>query len=387
MKRIATDILDDLLKIKSYKSDGKRQCAKMILDILTSIGFYGEVVYGFGSPIVFAEFDSGVDNNILFYSHYDVKPEGDLQAWYTDPFKPTYDVKTNKVFARGAGDDKGQIFAVISGIKEALLTSDELIYNITLLIEGDEECGSVGLYNFCVERFEGKKFDAIIINDSHWLGDNPVIYTGVRGQQSINIYYDRLGMDEDQHAGNYGGKEVGAAREFISILLNVLEQIDELIRGIPTTENEYGNAVSLTHISSGDNVRSTIPKKAFAKIDVRFVQSFIPQKVCCILEKAKQEYGIIYEIIQQKRAFVNQENEVFIEQLRDVIKIVTGLEPKIRKYSGAYLPIESLRTVNGIKYVIPFAQSDEHNHAPNENISLTHIGYGIEIVKHILKGR
>ncbi len=78
MKRIATDFLDEMLRIKSYAPEEKQRCASVILDMLTSMGFQGEIVHGFGSPIVIAEYDSKADKNILFYSHYDVKPEGDL---------------------------------------------------------------------------------------------------------------------------------------------------------------------------------------------------------------------------------------------------------------------------------------------------------------------
>lgn len=384
MKRIATDFLNEMLRIKSYVPEEKQRCASVILDMLTSMGFQGEIVHGFGSPIVIAEYDSKADKNILFYSHYDVKPEGDVVAWNTEPFVPVYDEVSNKIYARGTGDAKGQIFAVIYGIREALLHSKTLSYNVTIVIEGDEESGSVGLDDFCKARLRGKAYDAVIINDSHWFGESPVIYTGTRGQQSINIYYEVVGMCENQHAGNYGGREIGAARKFINILLQILGQIDAVIESALTTEKEYGNAVSLTHISSGDSIRSTIPQKAFAKIDIRFIETYVPKKIYHILEMAKTNYGITYEIIQQEEGFYNQKDEVFIDSVNKIIKGVTGLEPIHKRYSGAYIPMKCLRFVEGIKYVMPFAQADEHNHSPNENMSLRHIVYGIEIIKEML---
>ena len=384
MKMIATDFLNDLLRLKTYIIIEKQRCANIILNKLISMGFYGEVVYEFGSPIVIAEYDSKVEKNILFYSHYDVKPEGNVREWNTEPFMPTYDKENRKVYARGAGDDKGQIFAVICGIEEALRNSNGLCYNITLVIEGDEENGSHGLNDFCRARLGERMYDAVIINDSHWFGEYPVIYTGVRGQQSIDIRYKIMGMEENQHAGNYGGKEIGAAKKFMYILLEILGQLDDVMKSKTTTEDEYGNAVSLTHISSGDNERSTIPKDAFAKIDIRYVDLSIPQKVYNILEKACNDYNISYEIVQQKDGFYNLNDKKFIDHVFKIIKRVTGIEPKIKKYCGAYLPMRCLSSINGIKYVIPFAQADENNHAPNENISLEHIGYGIKIIKEIL---
>lgn len=384
MKRIVTDFLDELLMIRSYQPGEKQRCAKVLMDKLINMGFKGEIVKDYGSPIVFATYDARAKKNILFYTHYDVKPEGDISVWNSDPFVPVYDNKVGKVFARGAGDDKGQIFAVLCGIKAAFMENRSLSYNITIIIEGDEESGSLGLDEFCIDKLSKKKYEAVIINDSHWLGNIPVIYTGARGQQSVNILYTLPDMDENLHAGNYGGKIEGAARDFISILGRLLEQMDGVIKMIPTTAEEYGNAVSLTYISSGDSKRSTIPRSAFAKVDIRFVEAFVPYRIHNLLEEAKKNYGITYEIIQQNEGFYNQKEDFFVNRLIKIIRNITGLEPIVSKYCGAYLPMKSLQSINGIKYVIPFAQADEHNHSPNENISLRHIAYGAEIIKEIL---
>lgn len=165
------------------------------------------------------------------------------------------------------------------GIESAIETGEPVMYNITLLIEGDEESGSVGLEDFCRQKICNKKYAAIIINDSHWFNDNPVIYCGTRGQQSVKILYNTTGMPENLHVGNYGGIQNGVAREFIAILNKILHEIDGVIDAYPTTEEVYANAVSLTNIFSGDSKRSTIPKSAIEKIDLRFIDATIPQKV------------------------------------------------------------------------------------------------------------
>ena len=384
MKKIATDFLYELLKIKSYDPVEKVRCANLIKSKLIELKFEVEVISEFGSPIVLAHLETGAESNILFYSHYDVKPEGNLKDWNTEPFTPFYNSNDNKIYARGAGDDKGQFFATIMGIESAIAIGEPLAYNITLLIEGDEESGSVGLEDFCKQKLYNKKYTAVIINDSHWLNDNPVIYCGTRGQQSVRILYNTTGMSENLHAGNYGGIEIGAARKFIIFLTKILHEIDGVINTYPTTKEIYANAVSLTNIFSGDTKRSTIPKSANAKIDIRFIDATIPQKVEDILIRAKEAYGIDYEIEQNEEDFYNAPDMPFIDKVQSIIRDVTIKEPLIKSYSGAYLPMHKLQHIVGTKYIIPFAQADEHNHAPNENISLDHISYGMDIIKYLI---
>jgi acetylornithine deacetylase/succinyl-diaminopimelate desuccinylase-like protein len=224
----------------------------------------------------------------------------------------------------------------------------------------------------------------MIITDSHWMNENPVIYCGTRGQQSITIIYHRTDMEENLHAGNYGGIQAGAAREFIDILAGILHEIDELIAINPTMKEQYANAVSLTNIFSGDPQRSAIPKAATAKIDIRYTDIAIPLKVEQILNHVKEVYGIDYVIEQNEEGFYNTPNQIFLGKMQTIIRVVTKREPCIRKYNGAYLSMRKMHHLKGTKYVLPFAQADENNHAPNENISIKHISYGMDIVEDIL---
>lgn len=385
-KKIAIDygFLEDIIRIKSYDSEGKCKCANRISEELKQMGFEIKIFKDYGAPIVYAEYLVGAEKNILFYSHYDVKHEGNINDWNTDPFEPHFDNEQGRIYARGSGDDKGQVYAVIMGIKKAISKKERLQYNISLLIEGDEESGSFGLRNFSMMELVDKVYDMVIINDSHWLNDSPVIYNGCRGQLDVKLEYTVNQMKGNYHAGNYGGLYDGAARFFIPMLESALRQMDEAISEKPTTKDFFGNAVSLVYFSAGDSQRSLIPKKAVARIDVRYTKSNIVGRIENILKEFNKQYGIEYEFLQNEEGYYNLPNETYTSRVVSIIEEVTGLKTKALDYCGAYLPINKLQNIRGIKYVIPFAQSDECNHAPNENIVIANILFGIEIVEKLL---
>lgn len=201
---------------------------------------------------------------------------------------------------------------------------------------------------------------------------------------TLIIEYEVEGMVENLHAGNYGGIERGAARTFLQILIKLLDEIDKIIGINPTTESEYANAVSLTYINSGDEKRSTIPNCAIAKLDVWYVDEGVLSKINDVLKKKASENKITYSIEQCEAGYYNEPDYKFVEKLIEIIDSVTLKKTSIKKYCGAYLPINKMESIQGTKYIIPFAQEDENNHSPNENISLEHIKYGMKIVKEIL---
>ncbi len=384
MKKTAISFFDQLLRLRSYNSTGKTQCAALIIQKLESMGFRVENILYDGAPTIFGYLDIGASSDILFYSHYDVKPEGDLREWNTDPFIPFYDCHEKRIYARGAGDDKGQIFATIMGIESAIEGSLPLVHNITVLIEGNEENGSIGLEEFCREKMTDKDYTAVILNDGHWLNDKPVLYTGSRGQQTIKVTYDDLELTGNLHAGNFGGLQMGAARKLMKILNDILHEIDEVMGIFPTSDKEYGNAVSVTYFSSGESERSTLPKRAVAKLDIRFIDDSLIEKVYSILEKAEKKYNLQYITEQLEEGYYNKPDRQFIDKAVTVVKQITGQTLQVRNFCGAYLPMRKLQYLNGVKYVIPFAQTDEHNHAANENIKIENIIYGMELVKNII---
>lgn len=383
LKKTAIDFFNKIIEIKSYNIEGKIECSKIIGEELKNMGFAVKVYKEYGSPIILAHYYNNCEKSILFYSHYDVKPEGNIHEWKTNPFIPYYDYENGRVYARGTGDAKGQIFAIMEGIRKAIEDLRKINYNITVLYEGDEESNSVGLEEFCKKELSNDIYESIIVNDSHWLDENPVIFMGNRGQMDIKLVYTIPEMIENYHAGNYGGIEQGAARTFIPLLDNILSEIESQIR-CSVLDEGYGNAISLTYISAGDEKRSVIPKQITAKIDVRYIEDNIPNKVIGILGSYAYKNGIEYQVMQNESGYYNTPNKDFLKMMKDILDDVTKKKTMALNYCGAYLPIKKLASVQGTKYVIPIAQADECNHAPNENISFENIQYGINFVKELL---
>ena len=383
MERIDYGFLDQLLKIKSYTLFEKQRCALIIAEKLKQMNFKVEEFSHNGVPIILGHLDTGAERNILFYLHYDVKPEGNLKKWNTNPFIPYYDYEKKKIYARGAGDNKGQIFSVLTGIEMAK-ECKRVVYNVYVLIEGNEENHSVGLKEFCDKRMQNVKFEAVLINDSHWQGASPVIYCGTRGQMEISLTYNVLGMTEDLHAGNYGGMQIGAAHKLLDITSEVMLEMKKVLSTYYVPCGDFGNAVSLIYFSAGDANRSLIPKSALSKIDVRFIDNVIVKQTKEILEEKKSYRGFDYSIEQLEEGYYNKPDATFVNKLYSAAYNTTGIIPQVKDYCGAYLPMKKMENIDGTKYVLPFAQADENNHAPNENISFRNIIYGIEMVKAIL---
>lgn len=391
------DFLEDIISIESYKEGGKIECSNRIAEELTSIGFKVNIHIGYGAPIIYASYNANADKDILFYMHYDVKPAGDISFWNTSPFKLHYDVKKNKLYGRGTGDNKGQIYAVVMGNKQAILSGKSLNYNINLVMEGDEESGSPGLEAFVENEIGCRPYDKVVVFDSHWLMDSPVIYLGCRGQLDATISYDDERMNNNYHAGNFGGIYKGACRYLLGVMEKFLSEAEIIIDSVnaastvdkaditnATKTYDIKNAVSITYYSSGDAKRSLIPKTATARIDVRYVDVKVVEEILELLGKYSSTYGITYDIKQREDGFYNRTDIQEISIMKDIIEEVTSLEVKVKDYCGAYLPLNKMQAISGDIYVIPLAQTDENNHAPNENIAVDNVLYGIEIVNRIL---
>ena len=145
----------------NHKQDVER-AARWVADRLAGVGFAVEVVPTAGHPIVYAEkLVDATAPTVLVYGHYDVQPPDPLELWETPPFDPT--IKDGKIYARGASDDKGQVFAHVAA---AMQLADHLPVNLKFLIEGEEEVGSTHLGSFVMENRPRLAADVVLISDS-----------------------------------------------------------------------------------------------------------------------------------------------------------------------------------------------------------------------------
>jgi acetylornithine deacetylase/succinyl-diaminopimelate desuccinylase-like protein len=216
------DDLKAVLRIPSvsakaeHKADCVR-CAQHIAEHLKSLGMTRvEVVPTAGHPVVYAEWLGAKGQpTALIYGHYDVQPPEPLELWTSPPFEPV--LRDGKLYARGAVDDKGQVYMHLKAIEAYMQVEGRLPINVKLVIEGEEEVGSEHLAQFLRERRSQLDADVIIVSDTAMLGpDQPALTYGLRG-----ICYTQIevtGPSKDLHSGHFGGAVMDPANALCTII-------------------------------------------------------------------------------------------------------------------------------------------------------------------------
>lgn len=184
--------LIELLRIPSVSADSKykgdvQKAAEFIKDSLLKAGAdKAEICATKGHPIVYGEKIIGANvPTVLVYGHYDVQPPDPLDLWHSPPSEPVS--KDGKIYARGACDDKGQVYMHVKAF-ESMMANGELTCNIKFLIEGEEEVGSVHLGDFVRNNKEKLKADVILISDTSMISnDTPSITVGLRGLSYVEV--------------------------------------------------------------------------------------------------------------------------------------------------------------------------------------------------------
>jgi acetylornithine deacetylase/succinyl-diaminopimelate desuccinylase-like protein len=201
--------LCEFLRIPSVsaKSEHKpdiERASRWVADHLRSAGFKTvEIVPTNLHPLVYAEsLEAPGKPTVLFYGHYDVQPAEPLELWTSPPFDPQ--TRHGNVYGRGTADDKGQVHLHLKALESLHRVNGEFPVNIKVLIEGEEEVGSVSLWDYVQKNKEKLKADALIVSDTAMLGKGvPSITYGLRG---LNYYQIELtGPERDLHSGVYGG--------------------------------------------------------------------------------------------------------------------------------------------------------------------------------------
>ncbi|MEU5983106.1 dipeptidase [Streptomyces sp. NPDC047434] len=207
--------LDDLaewLRIPSVsaqpdRAGDVRRSAEWLAATLTETGFETvEVWETDGLPAVFAEWPSGDADapTVLVYGHHDVQPAAREDGWHTDPFEPH--VTDGRMYARGAADDKGQVFFHTLGVRAHLAATGRTApaVNLKLIVEGEEESGSPHFRALVEAHADRLAADAVIVSDTGmWSEDTPTVCTGMRGVADCEI--ELYGPDQDIHSGSFGG--------------------------------------------------------------------------------------------------------------------------------------------------------------------------------------
>ena len=233
------DRLFALLRIQSVSTDPAyaphcRTAAEYVATDLRGLGFETSVRPTEGHPVVIGKSGNGKANGkaprVLFYGHYDVQPVDPLDLWQTPPFEPrieTLDGGRKIIVARGACDDKGQAMTFVEACRAFKAVTGALPLDITMMIEGEEECGSKHLFGFVRDNAAELRRDlALVCDTGMWDAQTPSITTSLRG-----LVYEEIRLtcaDRDLHSGLFGG----AARNPIHVLADILSAMHNADGGV-----------------------------------------------------------------------------------------------------------------------------------------------------------
>jgi acetylornithine deacetylase/succinyl-diaminopimelate desuccinylase-like protein len=233
-----------LLRIPSVSAnpahkDDVLKTAELVKNHLLSLNVARAEIYPTaGHPVVYAETEQRPERaTIMVYGHYDVQPPDPLELWESPPFEPV--IKDGKIFARGACDDKGQMFMHIKAV-EILQELGDLPCNVKFVIEGEEEVGSKNLEGFIMAHQEMLSCDVIVISDTSMINnETPSLTTGLRGMSYLEVHV--TGPCKDLHSGTYGG----AVDNPVNVLCEMIAALKDDKRHI-TIPGFYDDVVELS---------------------------------------------------------------------------------------------------------------------------------------------
>ena len=432
--------LIELLKIPSISADSayKNDILKTAEMVKTSLQNAGcdtvEVCRTKGNPIVYGE--KIIDTNlptILVYGHYDVQPADPLDLWDSSPFEPI--IKTTElhpegaIFARGACDDKGQMYMHVKAF-EFMISTNQLPCNVKFMIEGEEEVGSSSLSAFVKENQEKLKNDVILISDTGMIAnDIPSITTGLRGLSYVEV--EVTGPNRDLHSGLYGG----AVANPINILTKMIaslhdennhitipgfydkveilseEERTEMAKAPFSLENYkaaldidavYGEDSYTTNERNsirptldvngiwggytGEGAKTVIASKAYAKISMRLVphQDWIEiTELFTTHFKSIAPKGVTVKIIPHHggQGYVTPTNSIGYQAASKAYEETFGKIP-IPQRSGGSIPIVALfeEELKSKTILMGFGLDSDAIHSPNEHFGIFNFLKGIETI-------
>lgn len=409
---------------------GIAETADYIAAVLDGLGMGAQVLPTAGWPMVYAErLDAPGAPTVLLYGHYDVQPPEPLEAWISPPFEPT--VRDGRLYGRGVGDNKGQHLAQILAVEALLACRGRLPCNVKILLEGEEEIGSPQMPAFVAANRERLACDLVITADGpvHESGRSCVMF-GVRGVLSFELR--ARGANRDLHSGNFGGVAPNplwtlvhllatmkrpdgtitidgfydnvqppselerAALEKLPVDLAALMASLGLKRLDAPEERGYAERLALWPTLTinglhggygGPGSKTVLPSEAVAKCDIRLVEAQTAAEIFAKLQAHVQRHAPDVELIWQGAMDPSKTpiDSPYAAPLVAGITQAQGEPPLLLPAMGGSLPEYVWTKILGVHaFVVPYANADEANHAPNENLELARFFGGIKTGAAIL---
>ena len=436
--RFLNELLD-LIRIPSVSADSKfkndmRRAAEFVRDRISEAGADRVEIYETpGHPIVYGEklIDPSLPT-VLVYGHYDVQPADPYELWDSPPFEPV--IKNERIYARGACDDKGQFYMHIKAF-ETMLATDSLTCNVKMMIEGEEEVGSSHLETFVKENRDMLKCDTILISDTSMIAnDVPSIETGLRGLTYLEV--EVTGANRDLHSGVYGGavaNPINVLCEMIASLkdenghitipgfydnVQDLTQVErDALNAAPFDLDEYKKDLKIDDVAGekgyttiertsvrptldvngiwggyiGEGAKTVLPSKANAKISMRLVPNQTDQEICDLFTKHFKSIApasVKVKVVPHHGGlpYVTPTDSLEYKAAELAMEESFGKKP-IPTRGGGSIPIVALfeQELGRKSILMGFGLDLDGLHGPNESYGLFNYYKGIETIPLFFK--
>ena len=426
--------LFSLLRIPSVSSKEEhrpdmQRCAERLAELLEEAGAEDAAVYPTGGhPVVFASryFSDDVPT-VLVYGHYDVQPVDPVELWKSDPFEP--EIRDGAIYARGANDDKGQLFMHLKAF-EYLVATGRLRHNVKFIFEGEEEIGSPSLAAWASEHRDMLSADVILVSDTTMISESvPSINCGMRGLSYVEVKV--TGPDKDLHSGHYGGavaNPINILCDMISSLIDrdgritvsgFYDDVVELseddraqLARAPFDLQKYKDFLKIRDVKgetgystlertgirpcldvngiwggyTGEGAKTVIPSTAHAKISMRLVPNQDSDTVTRLFEKHFK--SIAPDCVKVEVTPCHGGNGFLIPISSDAYRAasramaeVYGVEPVPSRGGGSIPILADLQRILGIDpLLMGFGLERDTIHSPNESYLLSQLYAGMESI-------
>jgi acetylornithine deacetylase/succinyl-diaminopimelate desuccinylase-like protein len=431
-----------ILRIPSISTDPAyaphcQTAAEYVASDLKSLGFATEIRPTGGHPVVVGKSGNGSGHNVLFYGHYDVQPVDPLDLWETPPFEPRIATLADGrkiIVARGACDDKGQVMTFIEACRAFKAVTGSLPLGITMMIEGEEECGSKHLFDFVKDNAAEFKLDlALVCDTGMWNAETPSVTTSLRG-----LVYEEVKLtcaDRDLHSGLFGG----AAQNPIRVLSRIIaalhddngrvtipgfyDGVPELpadikadLAGLGMTADQFLGQVGLKIPAgesdrmvieqittrptaeangiwggyTGEGAKTVIPGEATAKVSFRLVGSQDPDKIseafrAFVRARVPADCKVSFKNFTGAGAIQLPFDNPALTKTRAALAAEWGRKAVTVGAGGSIPIVGDFKRVLGMDTImVGFALDDDRVHSPNEKYDLTSFHKGTRSWARIL---
>lgn len=426
------DRLIEYLRQPSISAHGQgiAEVGEILLAWLQKLGFTAELKPTAGWPMVLGQrIEDPNLPTVMLYGHYDVQPADPLELWDSPPFEPT--IRNGRLYARGVGDNKGQHTAHLFALESLLATHGQLPCNVIFLLEGEEEIGSPNIAQFIADHKDELNADLVIISDGpvEHSGQSTIEF-GVRGVVSFDLRAH--GANQDLHSGNWGGVVPNPLWTLIHLLATMKNERGEItidglyehveppsplereaLDKLPVDVDAVMAELDLQRLDmpekrpffdrlslwptltinglhggyGGPGSKTVLPCQAIAKCDIRLVPNQTVADITDKVEAHVKRHAPEVEFVRLGGMDPSKTpiDSPFTAPIRQAIVAAQAKEPLLMPAMGGSLPNYVFTKTLGLHtFVIPYANADESNHAPNENMEVWRIKQGIRTSASLL---